>query len=114
MLNDIFMMGLFINSPTLIADYKIAFTLPANISLISTSIGVFITPYFVINEKDKNWIRGTYLKLILILIILSGIIGAVLFIFSAELLSLIFGSEYQSSSNIMRVLVISAFINSVF
>ena len=114
MLNDIFMMGLFINSPTLIADYKIAFTLPANISLISTSIGVFITPYFVINENNKDWIKSTYIKLIGILIILSGLIGMVLFIFSSELLSFIFGSEYESSSNIMRVLVISAFINSVF
>ncbi len=114
MLNDIFMMGLFINSPTLIADYKIAFTLPANISLISTSIGIFITPYFVINENNKDWIKSTYIKLIGILIILSGLIGMVLFIFSSELLSFIFGSEYESSSNIMRVLVISAFINSVF
>ena len=57
MLNDTFLLGRFLNNPVLIADYKVAYALPGSVALISNAIGIFVAPYFVKNESDKEWVK---------------------------------------------------------
>ena len=53
MLNDTFLIGRYC-SPEVLAEYKVAYTIPGSVSLLSTSIGIFIAPYFVRNEKIEK------------------------------------------------------------
>jgi O-antigen/teichoic acid export membrane protein len=64
MLNDIFLLSRLTGDPILVANYKVAYVLPGNLSLVSTSIGIFVAPYFVRHENDFAWVRKAYKKLI--------------------------------------------------
>lgn len=112
MLNDIFLLGLLDGNPTTIAEYKVAYVLPGNLAILSGAIGIFVAPYFVKHENDFPWIRNNYLK---VLIVSSGLIGsAAIFImlFSSQIITLLYGANYINIVPVMRLLLISAFINS--
>lgn len=112
MLNDIFLLGLLDGNPTTIAEYKVAYVLPGNLAILSGSIGIFVAPYFVKHENDFLWIRNNYIK---VLAVTSGLIGsAVVFLmfFSNQIITLLYGANYINIVPIMRLLLLSAFINS--
>jgi O-antigen/teichoic acid export membrane protein len=111
MLNDIFLLGQFTGDPTIIANYKIAYVLPANLSIISSSIGIFVAPYFVRNEKNYRWIRKTYKKTFLITVTLIGFVTLLLFIFAKPIIVLLYGEQYATVAPLMRILLVAAFIN---
>jgi O-antigen/teichoic acid export membrane protein len=111
MLNDIFLLGQFTGDPTIIANYKIAYVLPANLSIISSSIGIFVAPYFVRNEKNYHWIRKTYKKTFLITVTLIGLVSLLLFIFAKPIVVLLYGEQYATVAPLMRILLVAAFIN---
>lgn len=114
MLNDTFMLGLLLNDPTVLADYKVAYVLPGNISIFATAIGVFIGPYFTKNEKNLEWVRRNYKKVFLLS---AGIVAAVAVGIAAlanPLIRLMYGEEYLNTIGLMRVLLIGAAINAGF
>ncbi|HYE09819.1 MAG TPA: oligosaccharide flippase family protein [Patescibacteria group bacterium] len=114
MLNDVFMLSFLTGSASIVADYKVAYVLPANISIISSAIGVFIGPYFVQHENDKRWVWQNYKKTLLANIGLISPAVMIMFIFANPIITILFGQQYQNVSNIMRLLIISAFVNSGF
>ena len=57
MLNDTFMLGQLTNSSHALADYKVAYVLPGNVSIFATAIGVFVSPYFTKNENNREWLQ---------------------------------------------------------
>lgn len=112
MLNDVFLLGVFDVGASVIADYKVAYVLPGCLSLISNAIGVFVGPYFVKNEDDNDWVKQCYLKTFLGSVSLIGLASAILFLFADFLIINIYGETYINVVPIMRILCISAFINS--
>ena len=54
MLNDTFLLSALTNDPTIVAEYKVAYVLPGNLSLISTAIGIYVAPYFTKNENNNE------------------------------------------------------------
>lgn len=114
MLNDIFLLGLLIGEPAIIAEYKVAYIFSANLSIISTAIGVFVGPYFVKNEKNNSWVWGNYKKLILTMFLIITPVAFILIVFSRQIIILFFGEDYSSATYIMRILTVSAYINCVF
>jgi O-antigen/teichoic acid export membrane protein len=110
-LNDIFFLGL-LGSNLVIADYKAAYIIPANLSIISVSIGVFISPYFIKNENNHIWIRANFTKLILFISILMFSVSLIIWIFAHTIVSILYGEAYLNSINYMRLIVIGMFINS--
>lgn len=114
MLNDIFLLNLLIKNNEIVADFKIAFTLPANLSLVTQSIGMFVAPYFIKNEKDSKWVLSNYLKLLLISFVLVSAFSLLFVLLSKQLVSLLFGAEYLNVVALMNVLIVGQLINSVF
>lgn len=113
MLMDIFLLANLVGSPTVVADYKIAYAFPVNMAIFSGAIGVFITPYFVKNEEDDKWISRNYLKT------LGGTLGILLpvslgLIVLAKPLIWIFGTQYYSAIPLMRLITVAFFIENVF
>lgn len=114
MLNDTFLLGVLTNDPTLVADYKVAYVLPGNLSLISTAIGIYVAPYFTKNENNVKWVRKNYKLNAAVNAVSVGGIAVVFIVFAKPLICFIFGNNYENVVQLMQVLLVAAFLNSGF
>ncbi|MDD2361549.1 MAG: oligosaccharide flippase family protein [Oscillospiraceae bacterium] len=112
MLNDIFLLGQLTKDASVVANYKVAYVFPGNLSLISTSIGVLVAPFFVRRENDYPWVRRAYKKTYLATAVIVFCSALAIFIFAEPLISLLYGEKYIDVVPVMRVLLIAAFINN--
>ncbi|MDR0286856.1 MAG: polysaccharide biosynthesis C-terminal domain-containing protein [Clostridiales bacterium] len=112
MLNDIFLLGQFTGDSALVADFKVAHVLPANLSLFSSSIGVFIAPFFIKNEKNTAWVRRNHYRSLLTSVILIGASALILGIWAKPIISLLYGASYINIVPLMRILLAASFINN--
>lgn len=110
MLNDTFLLGRFCE-PSILADYKVAYTLPGCVSLVSTSIGVFVAPYFVRNEDDPNWIRSNFKRTYLLSAASVGVICLGIGVLAEPVIWILYGEQYLNIASIMRILLVAAFFN---
>lgn len=111
MLNDTFILGR-VSAPSALADYKVAYTLPGCVAIISSAIGVFVVPYFVRNENDKVWIRSNFKKTYAISAAIAGCICLGIAVLAKPLIWLLYGEQYLNVVPVMRVLLLSAFLNN--
>lgn len=111
---DIFFIGLLIGDKDTVASYKAANIIPFGLEFIPHSIMIYIYPYFVKNNKNKEWIRKNYKKVMYILCILNfGIVGFI-FLLGKFMILKIFGQEYMESIKILKVLCIGYFFTGTF
>jgi O-antigen/teichoic acid export membrane protein len=112
MLNDTLLLGQMTGNASLVADYKVAYAMPGNVSLISSSIGVFVAPYFVKYEEDKTWVRENYRKVFIgnFLFVLAVVLG--LIIFGRYVIYILYGKEYLHVVPLMRLLLLASLINN--
>lgn len=110
MLNDIYLLGRFCQ-PEIVADYKVAYTIPGCVALISSSIGIFVAPYFVKNERDTAWVRKTYKTTYAATALLVGAICAFIALLAKPLVLWLYDEQYLSTVPIMRILLLAAFFN---
>jgi O-antigen/teichoic acid export membrane protein len=111
MLNDIFLLGRLTGDSQMVADYKVAYVLPGNLSLISASIGVLVAPYFMRNENNIPWVRRAYKKTYLATAGLMALAVGFLYVFAHPVISLLY-PKYIDVVPVMRVLLIASFINN--
>ena len=114
MLIDIFMLGQLLENAELVADYKVAYAWPANLSIICVSIGIFVAPYFIKNENDKEWVKKNFITTFILNFGVVFLIGAVMFILAKPLIYIYGGREYYNIIPLMRILIISAVVNNGF
>lgn len=114
MLNDIFLLGRILGDSSIVADYKVAYALPGNISLFSSSIGIFAAPYFVKHEKDNPWIKKYYGLLMGGSIVLIGLVVLILVVWAGPIISFLYGKEYVNVVPVMRMLLLASLINNIF
>lgn len=112
MLIDIFMFGKILNNPAMIAEYKVAYAWPANISIICTAIGIFIAPYFIKNENNPVWIRKNYIRTFLLSFIFVGAAGLVMILLAKPLIYIYGGADYYNIIPLMQILTIGSIINN--
>ena len=112
MLVDVYLIGLLTDDVTLVADYKVAHVFPGAMTILSSTIGIFVTPYFVKNEKNKAWIKQKYKLLSRVTMVLIGGLILILIIFSRVLIKFVYGDTYLNICPIMVMLFISAFFNA--
>lgn len=112
MLNDTFLLGLLLNDPSGLADYKVAYVLPGNISIFATAIGVFVAPYFTKNEKNAGWIKSNFKKVYSLSAAIVGIVALGIGVFAEPLIKFMYGEQYLNIVGLMRVLLLAAFLNS--
>ncbi|EOS25685.1 hypothetical protein C806_01812 [Lachnospiraceae bacterium 3-1] len=112
MLNDTFLLGLLLNDPSGLAEYKVACVLPGNISIFATAIGVFVAPYFTKNEQNSNWVKSNFKKVYLLSVGTVGAVSLGIGAFATPLIEFMYGEQYLNIVGLMRVLLLAAFINS--
>lgn len=112
MMNDTFLIGLLLNDPMALADYKVAYFFPGNLSLFSTAIGMFVGPHFTKNEKNILWVRQRAKKVFLITVIIIGSAALGLLFLAVPLIKFVYGEQYLSTVGIMRWLLLASFLNS--
>lgn len=114
MLNDVFMLGQLSGNATIVADYKIAYVIPANLSLISSAIGVFTAPFFTKkeNEGDRSWVKKNLIKIEALTFGLMLAAITLCILLSRPIITLMFGCQYLNCIPVFRVLLIASLINN--
>lgn len=111
---DIFSIGLLIGDKYILASYKAANVIPFGLEFIPHSIMMYIYPYFVRNNKNKEWISKNYKKVMYILFGMNLFIVGFILIFGKFIILKVFGKEYIDSIKIFKVLCIGYFFTGTF
>lgn len=112
MLSDVFLLGKLCDDPTILAEYKVAYVWPGNLSIVCSAIGIFVGPYFVKNENNLSWVRTNYKKVLIGTLGLVFFVAGLMFIFAKPLILIYAGKSYISVAPLLQLLTISAFINN--
>lgn len=114
MLNDVFLIGQISGNETVLADYKIAYVIPANLSILISAVGIFVAPYFTKYEHAGNyaWIRAKYKVVLKVTMAIMGVAVALCFLLAKPLILLLYGEAYLTSVPIMRMLLVASFFNN--
>lgn len=110
MLNDTFLLGRFC-TPDVIADYRVAYTIPGSISIISSAIGIYVAPYFVQHEDDKPWVQKNFKRVYGMTALVVGSLCIIIALLSKPIIWLLYGKDYLNVVGVMRVLLLGAFFN---
>jgi len=111
---DIFLIGIMIANSEAIATYKVAATIPLALSFLPSCVIIYLLPYFVIHNKDKDWIHRNYIKLIKYGAIAYGIISGGLILFAKPLFYILYGTQYDDAILPFIILMIGFFFNATF
>ncbi|MCM3029811.1 oligosaccharide flippase family protein [Niallia sp. MER 6] len=109
---DIFLLGLLLKDPILLATYKTATLIPFALRFIPVSIMTFIYPYVAKNRKNNNWILNNYKKITISLFSFNLFLFIILEIFAPLIFKIMFGSEYVEGIMYFRILMIGFLIDS--
>ena len=112
MLLDVYLMGRIMNSPEAVADYNVAFTWPANISIICQAVAMFINPYFIKNENDRAWVRKNFRLMYGINFLAVLAVSVVMIVLAKPLIFINGGPKYYNAIPLMRIIVIGSLINN--
>ena len=110
MLNDTFLLGRYCD-PAALADYRVAYTIPGCVNIISSAIGIFMAPYFVRNEKNIPWVRRNFRLSYMGSAAAIGAVCVMIALLAKPVVWILYGSEYLNIVPVMRVLLLAAFIN---
>ena len=111
---DVFLIGLIVASDAVLAEYRVASTIPQALVFIPNSIIIYIAPYFARKINDLEWIRGNTRKLIAGCIALNGVITIVGIIIAPVLVPLVFGAQYENSVLYFKILMVAFFFTGSF
>lgn len=114
MLNDIFLLGQLSGNDLLVADYKIAYVIPANLAIISSSIGLYVAPFFTKNDKEGNinWVKKNLKLTLLVTMLVMGGLAFLCYVFGDVLIKFIFGAQYLTTVPIMNILLLASLFNN--
>lgn len=110
--NDLLMIGLLTADAAAVADYKIAYAIPAAIAILSSAVGMFVSPYFVKNEKRPIWVWRNYKRTLLITVCIVGAAAFITFLAGSPMISFLFGDRYADIIPLMNILLIVAFVTN--
>jgi O-antigen/teichoic acid export membrane protein len=111
---DTFLIGLIIAETSIVASYKTATQIPFALTLIPSSIMVFLYPFLVKATRDRKKLLSYLFGVIASLGVLNIIITSLLIIFADFIIVLLFGAEYRDSIAPFRVLAIGYFVTGTF
>lgn len=111
---DILFIGSIIANNLVVANYRTASIIPAALLFIPSTVALYIYPTFVQHSKDKKYLKDHYKKIILYFGLFNLLLTALLIILAPIIINIAFGSLYQDSVLIFRILCIGYFISSTF
>lgn len=109
---DLFLIGIMIANPEIIATYKVATAIPMALSFLPTCVMIYVLPYFVKNNKNYDWIKRNYKRLISYGAIAYGLLTIILCLFSKVIFNLLYGQEYNNAIIAFNILMIGFFFSS--
>jgi len=111
---DTFIIGIIIQSGTVVASYKTATLIPFALNFIPSSVMTFAYPYFAKHKDDKNLVKNYFLKLQKYLLLFNLVISILLIVFAPFVIRVIFGPDYSDSVLPFRILSFGYLITATF
>ncbi len=111
---DTFLVGLLMAESTSVAIYKVASSIPINLAFIPTSVVIYISPYFIKNNKNIEWIKRNFKKMIFNGIFIYGIMSVGLILFGKIVISTLFGVKYLPGLSTYIILIVGFFVSATF
>lgn len=111
---DVFIIGIVIANETVIADYKIATTIPTALLFIPSTIVIYIYPYFAKNKGNRDWLEKNYRKVTYVLGLVNLSISLVLIALAPFIISFIFGKQYLAAVPVFRILCANFVVSGTF
>lgn len=110
---DVTCLGLILHSPEVLADYKVATTIPSAFGFIPSALMVFFYPELVqkYSGSYKNLINEIR-YLLKIYLVINGLVFIVLFLFSRQIILIVYGEKYQNIVPIFRLLSLNFFVGA--
>lgn len=109
-----FLVGLYLASDVLVAEYQVATMIPSTLMFIPVTVMIYAYPYFANKRHDKAWTIRNYAKLLLGLSSVMGSIVALLIIFANPVVCILFGEDYLDMIPAMNILLFAYLLASVF
>ena len=103
---DIYCIGLMLNTQEIIAEYKVASTIPTALYFIPKSIMFFIVPIMGRKKSDIEWTKSTLKKLVFINALLCGVVAIIVALLSKYIINIVYGQQYADSRMCFLVLLI--------
>lgn len=110
MLNDTFLLGRFCD-PSVLADYRVAYTIPGCVNIISNALGVFLAPYFVQHENELPWVRRHFKLAYGVSAAIIGVVCLLIALLAKPIVWLLYGTQYLNIVPVMQLLLLAAFFN---
>ncbi len=110
---DAQLIGIFTQSEELLANYKVATTIPFNINFIPMSLMVFVYPYFANNKDNKQWVKEKLSKLVKALGALNLLISLGGILLAKPIFYIVF-PKYKEAINVFRILMVGYFVTGTF
>lgn len=112
-LNESFLVNNMLGDAEIVAGYRVASLIPSQITFFTSAVMIYFTPIFArLNCSHKAWLLSRKAALLNCgIIAVVGIIGCAL---TPILISLFYGDQYLSFTNLSIVLWIANSINAIF
>lgn len=111
---DTYVIGNVLHDAEEIASYKTASVIPFALNMVPNAVMTFMYPYISRHKHDKKWLKTELKKVYLANGLLNAGIGVCLLIIAKPLISILFGSTYEGTVSIFRLLTLSYIISACF
>lgn len=111
---DVSMIAAMIQSPTDVANYKVATMIPNSLTFIPSSVVICVLPDIVAHNNDFKWLKKHLKKAYLGLFIFNLFIFLILELLAPIIITIISGKQYLPSVQPFRILVLGYFISGTF
>lgn len=111
---DIYCLGSVVKKPDVIAEYKVASTIPTALYFIPKSIMFFLVPIMGRKRDDLLWIKNNVKKTIIANSVICGITSIFFALSSSLLIRVIYGERYINATSCFVVLLVGFFFYGVF
>lgn len=111
---DTYVIGNVLHDAEEIASYKTASVIPFALNMVPNAVMTFMYPYISRHKHDKKWLKTELKKVYLANGLLNAVIGVCLLIIAKPLISILFGSTYEGTVSIFRLLTLSYIISACF
>lgn len=111
---DTYLVGTLIKDFSQVGMFKVASTIPMNLSFIPSSVAIFFFPYFSKNEENTTWLRRNIKRVVCYMTAVSAVITTAIVLFTPLIIQILYGEKYLEAIPLMRVLMISFFFRCAF
>lgn len=104
---DVFLIGLLISNPEIVASYKVATVIPVALNFIPLAFITYVYPYFARNKDNAEWTKKNYHILFAAVFVVSLLISVICIIFAPQIIYIVFGKRYLDAVLCFRILCVS-------